>query len=245
MEATQEDVARAAGVSAATVSRCLNRPDIVRPALQAKVEAAIRALDYVPHGAARSLASRRSRMIGAIFPSLDSALFGGALEALQSEIAESGHTLVVASSNYDPARERDHVRNLLASGIDALMLVGGARDEVVYRLAELAFEDLTIKGLHDVFVRPGFHGLADIVELSFRGAEHDDGRSPATLLSQLTKEVDPVHDRHVPVKQDGVWHACHARVQCLFAVFGFVDVEVQRLEDLARDRANYLRIIHN
>jgi LacI family transcriptional regulator len=132
-EATQEDVARAAGVSAATVSRCLNSPDIVRPALQAKVEAAIRALDYVPHGAARSLASRRSRMIGAIFPSLDSALFGGALEALQSEIAASGHTLVVASSNYDPAREREHVRNLLASGIDALMLVGGARDEAVYR----------------------------------------------------------------------------------------------------------------
>ena len=131
--ATQEDVARAAGVSPATVSRCLNNPEIVRPALKAKVEAAIRALDYVPHGAARSLASRRSRMIGAIFPSLDSALFGGALEALQNEVARAGYTLVVASSNYDLARERDHVRNLLANGIDALMLVGGARDEEVYR----------------------------------------------------------------------------------------------------------------
>ena len=131
--ATQEDVARAAGVSPATVSRCLNNPEIVRPALKAKVEAAIQELDYVPHGAARSLASRRSRMIGAIFPSLDSALFGGALEALQNEVAHAGYTLVVASSNYDEARERDHVRNLLASGIDALMLVGGARDDAVYR----------------------------------------------------------------------------------------------------------------
>lgn len=130
--ATQEDVARAAGVSPATVSRCLNNPEIVRPAVKARVETAMRALDYVPHGAARSLASRRSRMIGAIFPSLDSALFGGALEALQSEIADAGYTLVVASSGYDVGRERDHVRNLLASGIDALMLVGGARDEVVY-----------------------------------------------------------------------------------------------------------------
>ena len=131
--ATQEDVARAAGVSPATVSRCLNTPEIVRPALQAKVKAAIQALDYVPHGAARSLASRRSRMIGAIFPSLDSALFGGTLEALQSEVAHAGYTLVVASSNYDTERERDHVRTLVASGIDALMLVGGARDEEIYR----------------------------------------------------------------------------------------------------------------
>jgi LacI family transcriptional regulator len=134
--ATLEDVARLAGVSPATVSRCLNRPDIVRPVLKAKVEAAIEALDYVPHGAARSLASRRSRMIGAIFPSLDSTLFGGALEALQNEVAGAGYTLVVASSNYDAGRERDHVRNMLASGIDALMLVGGARDPEVYRPIE-------------------------------------------------------------------------------------------------------------
>ncbi len=132
--ATLEDVAREAGVSPATVSRCLNNPGIVRPQLKAKVDAAIEKLDYVPHGAARSLASRRSRLIGAIFPSLDSALFGGTLEALQSEIADSGYTPVVASSNYDPEQERNHLRNMLASGIDALMLVGAAREASVYRL---------------------------------------------------------------------------------------------------------------
>ncbi len=134
--ATLEDVARVAGVSPATVSRCLNTPEIVRPALKVKVEAAIRELHYVPHAAARSLASRRSRMIGAIFPSLDSALFGGALEALQSEVAGSGYTLVVASSNYSVERERDHVHNLLASGIDALMLVGAERPRDVYQLID-------------------------------------------------------------------------------------------------------------
>ena len=134
--ATLDDVAQLAGVSSATVSRCLNRPDLVRPALKAKVEEAVRQLDYVPHGGARSLASRKSRMIGAIFPTLDSTLFGGALEALQQEIGGSGYTLVVASTGYEVERERDHVRNLLASGIDAIMLVGGGRDDSVYRLIE-------------------------------------------------------------------------------------------------------------
>jgi len=133
-EVTQLDVARAAGVSPATVSRYLNNPAIVRPAVAARVEAAIRTLDYLPHGAARSLASRRSRMIGAVFPSLDNALFGGALEALQTELADAGYTLVVGSSNYDAKGERDLVRNLMASGIDALMLVGAAHDDAVYRL---------------------------------------------------------------------------------------------------------------
>ena len=131
--ATLEDVARAAGVSPATVSRCLNNPGIVRPELKERVEAAIRELDYMPHGAARSLASRRSRMIGAVFPSLDTELFGGVLEALQGEVGPAGYTLVVASSDYDIEREREHVRTLLASGIDALMLLGGARPQEVYR----------------------------------------------------------------------------------------------------------------
>ena len=58
--ATLEDVAREAGVSPATVSRCLNNPGIVRPLLKARVDAAIEKLDYVPHGAARSLAPCRT-----------------------------------------------------------------------------------------------------------------------------------------------------------------------------------------
>ena len=161
--ATLEDVAREAGVSPATVSRCLNNPGIVRPQLKAKVDAAIEKLDYVPHGAARSLASRRSRLIGAIFPSLDSALFGGTLEALQSEIAGSGYTPVVASSNYDPEQERNHLRNMLASGIDALMLVGAAREASVYRLIrrrEVPYVLTWVAGTDDAHPCIGFDNRA-------------------------------------------------------------------------------------
>jgi LacI family transcriptional regulator len=75
-------------------------------------------------------------MLGAVFPSLDSALFGGALEAFQSEVAESGYTVVVASSGYDPQREHVHIRNLIESGIDGLMLIGSHRPPEVYRLIE-------------------------------------------------------------------------------------------------------------
>ena len=52
-----EEVARAANVSAATVSRALNNPGLVSDALRAKVDSAAQALGYVAHGAARALAS--------------------------------------------------------------------------------------------------------------------------------------------------------------------------------------------
>src|SRR3546814_16236147 len=64
------DVAAIAGVSTATVSRCLNRPERVSADLRARVRTAIDALGYVPDAADRALASRRSRTIGAVVPTL-------------------------------------------------------------------------------------------------------------------------------------------------------------------------------
>lgn len=133
---TLNDVARLAGVSAATVSRCINEPNSVRLAKRKVVQQAIDELGYVPHGAARALASNRTRMIGAVFPSLDTTLFGGMLEALQGEIADAGYTLVIASSNYDIDKEYADVRTLLSSGIDALTLVGGARADRTYDIIQ-------------------------------------------------------------------------------------------------------------
>ncbi len=130
--ATLEDVARKAGVSPATVSRCLNYPDRVRHDKRRRVMEAIKALDYVPHGAARALASRHSRMIGAIFPAVDNALFGSALEVFQKRMADAGYTVAVASSGYDTRLEERHVHNMLQSGIDALVMVGVERRAEVY-----------------------------------------------------------------------------------------------------------------
>jgi LacI family transcriptional regulator len=133
-QATLEDVARRVGVSAATVSRYVNDPSRVRKALRGHIQTAIDDLAYVPHAGARALVSSRSRMIGAVFPSLQTSLFGGVLNALQAEIAAAGYTVVVAASDYDPDREAEQIRTLLANGVDALMLVGADRDAEVHEL---------------------------------------------------------------------------------------------------------------
>ncbi len=95
---------------------------------------AVDRLGYVPHGAARALASRQSRMVGVVFPSIDNALFGSALDAFQKTMADEGYTVIVASSAYDPDLETQHIRRMLQSGIDALMLVGTERPERTYRM---------------------------------------------------------------------------------------------------------------
>lgn len=135
---TLADVARRAGVSPATVSRCLNAPSSVRPDRRRRIEAAVEALGYLPHGAARALASRRSKMIGALLPRLDSLLFGSFIGPLQTQLAAQGYTLVVATHDYDETVELGQIRNLVSNGIDGLALVGARRLSEGYALLERA-----------------------------------------------------------------------------------------------------------
>ena len=69
--ATLADVARLAGVSLGSASRALSVPHEVRPATLERVQQAVAQLGYVRNGAAQALASRRTRTIAAIYPTLD------------------------------------------------------------------------------------------------------------------------------------------------------------------------------
>ena len=131
-----QDVAHFAGVSPATVSRCINQPHLVREDRRQRIEAAIAELGYVPHGAARALASKRSLTIGALFPRLDSLLFGSFIAPLQRLLQAEGYTLVVASSDYDDATEEQQLAALVANGIDGLVLVGTSHRPEVFELLE-------------------------------------------------------------------------------------------------------------
>ncbi len=63
-----EEIARLAGVSRSTVSRVVNGDRRVSPAVRERVEGIIRVHNYHPNAAARSLASRRTRIIGLLIP---------------------------------------------------------------------------------------------------------------------------------------------------------------------------------
>lgn len=123
-QAVVEDVARLAGVSAATVSRALSHPTLLKQETLRCVLEAIDKLGYVPHGAARALASRRSLTVGAVIPSLENAIFATTAFALQRVLDESGYALVLACNEYDLDAELRITRKLIERGVDALVIVG-------------------------------------------------------------------------------------------------------------------------
>lgn len=128
------DVAVAAGVSVATVSRALNTPGRVSPALRARVEEAARRLGYLANGAARALASRRMGVMGAVVPTLDNPVFAACMDAFQRRLDTLGHSLLLATASYDPVQEARGLRTLLARGVDGVLLVGAEHAPEVWEL---------------------------------------------------------------------------------------------------------------
>ena len=133
---TLQDVARRAGVSTATVSRCLNAPQQVSAKTRDSVMAAVNALGYAPNFGARALAAKRTNTFGAIVPTMRNAIFAEGLQAFQEELGAHGVTLLVASSSYRPDLEADQIRALVARGAAALLLIGHDRDPESYAFLE-------------------------------------------------------------------------------------------------------------
>jgi LacI family transcriptional regulator len=131
-----KDVARLAGVSTATVSRTLNTPGQVDPETRDRVLQAAAKLRYVPHGAARSLRSRRSRMIGAVVPSFEYALYARTTSAMQRTFEARGYSMVLAEHRYDLAKELGIAGQLIQHGVDAFVFVGLDHDPALFALLE-------------------------------------------------------------------------------------------------------------
>lgn len=126
-----EDVAAAAGVSGATVSRALNRTGSVSDTIRKRIEKAVAELGYVPNGAARALASHRTRAIGVVIPTLENANFAITAQGAQRYLMKRGYHILVASSDYDPKQEWEQIQSLVAHGVDGIILVGAQRDDSV------------------------------------------------------------------------------------------------------------------
>jgi len=102
---TMVDVAREAGVALRTVSRVVNDDPTVGPEYVAKVQAAIRALQFRPDERARQLRTGVTGTIGAAVRRI--AEINLALAAIEQTARAAGLTLLASSTDFDEARERD------------------------------------------------------------------------------------------------------------------------------------------
>jgi LacI family transcriptional regulator len=121
-------VADTVGVSVATVSRALNADPQISTGTRERVVAVADELGYVPDAAARSLAIRRSRVMGLMVPDATDPVHGTLIAGFERAAGAAGYTVIVATSGGDAARERRALREFLAHRADGIALMGSVLD---------------------------------------------------------------------------------------------------------------------
>lgn len=120
-----EEVARAAEVSAATVSRALSGRGHVSAATRRRVETVANTLGYVPSSAASSLASGRTRDVGVIVPFLDRWYFGTVVGGISDALMEHGYDITLYNVASDPAtRKRIFDSFIHRRRVDGVIAIG-------------------------------------------------------------------------------------------------------------------------
>ncbi len=117
-----KDIARAAGVSHSTVSRSLSDSPLVNPETKARIQRLSSEMGYTPNAAARSLVMGRTRTVGVVVTTIADPFIAEVTQGIESTAYEHGYTVVLASSNSDPAREIAAVEMLRSKRVDGVIV---------------------------------------------------------------------------------------------------------------------------
>jgi LacI family transcriptional regulator len=122
MPITIRDVAEAAGVSIATVSRVLNNKDHpVGVETRRRILATADALGYRPNVAARSLRTDRSATVGIIADDITGPFSTKIIRGIQDGLRQAGYLCVIISADWDPDAEREAIHDLVSRSIDGIV----------------------------------------------------------------------------------------------------------------------------
>lgn len=130
---TLEEVAAAAGVSAATVSRILNGTAIVSGAKTVAVSEAIVRLGFVPNPIARGLAGGRTLSIGVVTQAIDSPFYGVAMRGIEEQLDTAGYSPLFVSGHWNEAHEQRCLDVLRTRRVDGVIVLTGRLSDSLLR----------------------------------------------------------------------------------------------------------------
>ena len=169
--ATIKDVAAAAQVSTASVSRTLNDPASVSDAVRERVREAVARLGYTPNITGRALRKQETSIVSLIVPDISNVFFTDLTYALETELKSSGLQLIVGNSDESVDAELEYVAAAVQQRFAGVVLAPASEDSP-------SSQALDVAGVHHVLIDRDILGSsADLVALDNasagrRAAEH-------------------------------------------------------------------------
>ncbi len=135
---TLSDVAKAAGVSIITVSRALNKPELVSDKTLARVKAVVDELGYVPNLLAGNLKSNRSRLIVVLLPTIAGSPFLRSVQVLMDYVTEAGYQVMLGQTGYDNSHQEQLLDIIIGRRPDGVVITGRITSEAAKRKLQVA-----------------------------------------------------------------------------------------------------------
>lgn len=144
------EIAKRAKVSAATVSRTINRVPTVDPQLAKRVWKVVEELGYYPNTQARSLVSGQTRLFGLIVSDMTNPFFPEIVQSFEDTAVEHGYEILLTSTVHDPKRMETSVRRMIERRVEGVAIL-------TFGMEESLLEGLRFRKVPLVFVDVGPH----------------------------------------------------------------------------------------
>ncbi|WP_043930264.1 LacI family DNA-binding transcriptional regulator [Bacillus sp. EB01] len=211
---TIKEIAERANVSRTTVSRVINNSGYVSEDAKNRVLKVIEETGYIPNEYAKSLRTKRTKVIGVILPKISTETSSRLVKGLDENLAKEGYQILLTITNLDPKKEIEYLRLLKSRHVDGIILSATNINEVlieeIYQLnipfvtvgqhipglANVLFDDYQAsKDMVNFFVGKGHKNIA------FIGVDEKD-RSVGYLRKK--GYLDSLEEHKLPVEQNWV-----------------------------------------
>ncbi len=116
------DIAKEANVSAMTVSRVMNNADNVSEKTRQKVELVIKKLNYVPNSSARSLISKKTKILSLMVTDIANPFFTSVARGAEDKAMQMGYQLMLCNSDENVEKESKYIDMLISTRIDGALI---------------------------------------------------------------------------------------------------------------------------
>jgi DNA-binding LacI/PurR family transcriptional regulator len=171
---TIREVAKAAGVSTATVSNVLNKTGKVGRSTHALVLSTVKRLGYFPNVHARHLASRDCRTLGIIVSDIENPFFPEVIKSFEIRARQLGYDAILSDTNYDPRRTRDAAERMMEHNVRGVAVMTSEISlrlihELARRRIAVTFLDLApVRGYMSNLRIDYFSGVQQIVKYLYK-----------------------------------------------------------------------------
>src|SRR5579863_2585277 len=187
-----KEVAEAAGVSTATVSRVLTNGLHVRPEVRKRVLAAVERLGYRPNLVARSLRSQQSTTLGLIVSDIRNPFFTSISRAVEDTAYEQGYSLMLCNTDENPEKETIYLNLMQYAGIAGVIISPTRQNDALFASSNYPIPIVVID-------RPIVNGdvdavLLDNIAAAYRLATHLTGQGYQSI-GILSSEMSTGQER--------------------------------------------------